>query len=85
MVQHIQPPDGAGDKQKRQQQHAAHKRGDSYNDAYEDTCAIPDGIVRFYCRLPSFHKTRRAASDVRSEHLMQPKVQPLFSGHKGCG
>lgn len=63
----------------------AHERGDSYNDAHEDTCAIPDGIVRFHCRLPSFHKTKRAASGVRSEHLMQPKVRPLFGGHAGCG
>ena len=46
MVQHIQPPDGAGDKQKRQQQRAAHERGDSYNDAHKNACAVPDGIVR---------------------------------------
>ena len=36
-------------KQKRQQQGAAHKRGDSYNNAHEDACAIPDGVVRFHC------------------------------------
>lgn len=48
VLQHIQPPDGAGDKQKRQQQRAAHKRGDGYNDAHEDACAVPDGIVRFH-------------------------------------
>ena len=85
MVQHIQSPDGAGNKQKRQQQRAAHECGDGYNDAHKNACAIPDGIVRFHCRLPSFHKTKRAASGVRSEHLMQPKVRPLFGGHKGCG
>ena len=49
MVQHIQPPDRAGNKQKRQQQRAAHKRGDGYNDAHKDACAIPDGMVRFHC------------------------------------
>ena len=84
VLQHIQPPDGAGDKQKRQQR-AAHKRGDGYDDAHKNACAIPDGMVRFHCRLPSFHKTKRAASGVRSEHLMQPKVRPLFGGHAGCG
>lgn len=40
MVQHIQPPDGAGNKQQWQQQRAAHECGDGYNDAHEDTCAI---------------------------------------------
>ena len=46
-------------KQKRQQQGAAHKRGDSYNNAHEDACAIPDGVIRFHCRLPSFHKNKK--------------------------
>lgn len=32
-----------------------------------------------------FTKNKRAASGVRSEHLMQPKVRPLFGGHAGCG
>jgi hypothetical protein len=32
-----------------------------------------------------FTKTKRAASGVHSEHLMQPKVRPPFGGHKGCG
>ena len=59
VLQHIQPPDGAGDKQKRQQQCAAHKRGDGYDDAHKNACAIPDGIVRFHCRLPSFHKKQK--------------------------
>ena len=35
------------------------ERGDGYNDAHEDACAIPDGIVRFHCRLPSFHKNKK--------------------------
>lgn len=30
-------------------------------------------------------KQKGAASGVRSEHLMQPKVRPLFGGHAGCG
>ena len=42
-----------------QQQRAAHKRGDGYNDAHENTCTVPDGIVRFHCRLPSFHKNKK--------------------------
>lgn len=64
MVQHIQPPDGAGDKQKRQQQRAARERGDGYNNAYEDACAVPNGIVRFHCRLPSFHKNKKGLHQV---------------------
>ena len=43
------PPDRTGNKQKRQQQGAAHKRGDSYNNTHEDACAIPDGVIRFHC------------------------------------
>ena len=46
-------------KQKRQQQLAARERGDGYNNAYEDACAVPNGIVRFHCRLPSFHKNKK--------------------------
>ena len=59
MLQHVQPPDRTGNKQKRQQQGAAHKRGDSYNNTHEDACAIPDGVIRFHCRLPSFHKNKK--------------------------
>ena len=45
----IQRSLAAASKQKRQQQGAAHKRGDSYNNTHEDACAIPDGVVRFHC------------------------------------
>ena len=43
--------------------------------------ALSDFIVDYR----PFTKTKRAASGVRSEHLMQPKVRPLFGGHAGCG
>ena len=43
--------------------------------------ALSDFIVDYR----PFTKTKRAASGVHSEHLMQPKVQPLFGGHAGCG
>ena len=51
-------------KQKRQQQRAARARGDGYNNAYEDACAVPNGIVRFHCRLPSFHKNKKGLHQV---------------------
>ena len=43
--------------------------------------ALSDFIVDYR----PFTKTKRAASGVHSEHLMQPKVRPPFGGHKGCG
>ena len=43
--------------------------------------ALSDFIVDYR----PFTKNKRAASGVRSEHLMQPKVRPLFGGHAGCG
>ena len=43
--------------------------------------ALSDLIVDYR----PFTKTKRAASGVHSEHLMQPKVRPLFGGHAGCG
>ena len=43
--------------------------------------ALSDFIVDYR----PFTKTKRAASGVHSEHLMQPKVRPLFGGHAGCG
>ena len=43
--------------------------------------ALSDFIVDYR----PFTKQKRAASGVHSEHLMQPKVQPLFGGHAGCG
>ena len=47
-------------------------------------------LVPFQMALSDFiddyrHKNKRAASGVHSEHLMQPKVRPLFGGHAGCG
>jgi len=43
--------------------------------------ALSDFIIDYR----PFTKNKRAASGVRSEHLMQPKVRPLFGGHAGCG
>lgn len=43
--------------------------------------ALSDFIVDYR----PFTKTKRAASGVNSEHLMQPKVRSLFGGHAGCG
>ena len=42
-----------------ERQRAARERGDGYDDAHKNACAIPDGIVRFHCRLPSFHKNKK--------------------------
>ena len=43
--------------------------------------ALSDFIVDYR----PFTKTKRAASGVHSEHVMQPKVRPLSGGHAGCG
>ena len=64
MLQHVQPPDGAGNKQKRQQQRAAHKRGDGYNDAHKDACAFRMAWLDFIVDYRTFTQKQKGLHQV---------------------